>query len=81
MPNINQLRNPDMNGWTPVQMAQASTPSMPEIDRISNPNRSPFMRASMPLAASTNDALDRQFYNGASVPTYRILPAKRGSDT
>lgn len=78
---MKQLRDADMSGWQPVPMAQATAPSMPESGGISIPRRSPFMHAAMPLAASTNDALDKQFYNGANVPTYRILPAKRGSDT
>jgi hypothetical protein len=39
------------------------------------------MLASMPLMATTADAFQRQFYGGANVPTYRILPAKKGSGT
>jgi hypothetical protein len=36
------------------------------------------MIASMPLMASTEDALQRQFYSSQNIPAQRILPAKRG---
>jgi hypothetical protein len=39
------------------------------------------MLASMPLMASTADAFQRQFYGGAKVPSYRTMPAKKGSGT
>ncbi len=83
MPSMKQLSGADMSGWTPVDSSQ-SGPQPPSIwsdsNPINNPNRSPFMRASMPLAATTNDALGRQYYNGAPVPLYRVLPSRRGSD-
>jgi hypothetical protein len=36
------------------------------------------MIASMPLMASTEDSLQRQFYSSQNIPAQRILPAKRG---
>lgn len=85
MPSMNRLRNPDMSNWQQVQTDQSQgpyTPSLPtDPNPINNPARSPFMIAAMPLAASTNDSLGRQYYMGANVPVYRLLPVKRGSDT
>lgn len=85
MPPMSQLRNPDLSNWSPVQPTQNDSfnpPSIPtDPNPINNPARSPFMLAAMPLAASTNDSLGRQYYMGTNVPIYRLLPAKRGSDT
>lgn len=81
MPRMNQLRNPDLSDWKPLPPKESQPDkSLPE-NTVNTYKRSPFMHASMPLSASTNDALDRQFYGGAALPTYRILPAKKGSDT
>jgi hypothetical protein len=79
MPSIKASAKPSLKGWEPAQNASAeggkkATPP-PEPDPTA---RSPFMRASMPLMASTGDAFARQFYAQNGLPSYRILPAKRG---
>lgn len=79
MPPMNQLRAPDMNEWQPVQPPQPSGEKAPDPALTNTPIRSAFMHASMPAAASTADAFQRQFYGGANVPLYRILPAKNGA--
>ena len=70
-----------MQGWEPVSAAPttAAAPRTPPTDPRTR--RSANMLAPMPLIASTNDALTRQFYGGANVPTFRILPAKNGGTT
>lgn len=78
MPSIRSSAKPNMKGWEPATTASQNTP----LNRNPKPSedfntRSPYMHASMPLMASTNDAL-RQFYSQANVPQQRILPAKKG---
>jgi hypothetical protein len=76
MATIRQSQAVNMAGWTPApQPAQAATKSSPPDPRV---KRLPNMLAPMPLIASTNDALTRQFYGGSNVPTFRILPTKGG---
>lgn len=78
MPRMNELRNPDLSNMRQVPVpTPAPTPS-PTQDADPN-GRAPNMLSSMPLMASTGDAFQRQFYGGTNVPTYRILPAKRGA--
>lgn len=79
MPSIKASSRPNLRGWQPAQnpstgTAQAAIP--PEPDPTA---RSPYMRASMPLMASTGDAFARQFYANNGLPSQRILPAKRGA--
>jgi hypothetical protein len=79
MASLKQAAQADMQGWEPVpQQPLAQQPPTPPDP---NENRLPNMLASMPLMASTNDALSRQFYGSSYLPSFRILPAKKGSDT
>jgi hypothetical protein len=75
MPSIRQSANVDMTGWEPAPpnpRPQGMTANDP------NPQRNPAMLASMPAMASTADAFQRQFYGGANIPAFRILPGRRG---
>lgn len=76
MANLRQSARVNMDGWEPAPEKPAKI-GIPSTDADTN-NKSPLMLASMPLGASTNDALQRQFYGGANVPLFRILPAKQG---
>lgn len=79
MPSIKASGRVNTKGWQPVQPASAGDAQRaipPEPDPTA---RSPFMRASMPLMASTGDAFQRQFYAQNGLPQQRILPAKRGT--
>jgi hypothetical protein len=75
-----------MQGWqkAPVQPAHApaQTPQQPPPQSPTGGTipRSPYMLNSMPSIASTADSFQRQFYGGASVPTYRILPPMNGAN-
>jgi hypothetical protein len=79
MPSLRQSRNVNPEGWqqtapTPAPQAPARFP----VPTLSDPTtRSPFMHAAMPLAASTADAFQRQFYGGPGIPTSRILPGRK----
>lgn len=69
----------DMKGYKPAPMTppvSAPRPTYPNPRDL--PGRDPNMLASMPLDASTGDALQRQFYGGGNLPTSRILPAGKG---
>ena len=77
MPSPKQASRVNMAGYKPAPAQPVSTPTRPPEPSTSL--RSPNMLASMPLMATTADAFQRQFYGGANVPTYRILPAKKGS--
>jgi len=78
MPSIKASMKPNMQGWKPspstAETAEKSDspPSPPD-----NQTRSPYMHASMPLMASTNDAL-AQYYSQDNMPQQRILPARPG---
>jgi hypothetical protein len=80
MTTINKSASVNMAGWrpvaTPVAAKPTTTPSSPPTDPRTL--RDPKMLASMPLMATSSDSLTRQFYGGANVPTFRILPVKRG---
>jgi len=77
MPTLRQAANRDMSGYKKVEKpAPVHPPSIPDP---ATSNRNPNMLASMPLMALTGDAFQRQFYGGTNVPSYRILPAKKGS--
>lgn len=76
MPRMRQLTKPNLTGYTKAPNPLPSAARGGASPTLPNPNgRSSMMLAAMPLAASTNDALARQFYGGANVPRYRILPA------
>jgi hypothetical protein len=77
MASLRQAANVNMQGWKPAPAQPPATPSRPPEPDTST--RNPTMLASMPLMATTADAFQRQFYGGANVPSYRILPAQRGS--
>lgn len=82
MPTLKQSSAVNMAGWQPV--ASPATSAQPAKAALSSPvdprnTRNPHMLASMPLMASTNDALTRQFYGGVNVPTFRILPVRGGT--
>ncbi len=77
MASLRQAARTNMEGYKPVAQPRQSTPQRPPETML--PTRSPNMLASMPLKASTADAFQRQFYGGSRVPTYRTLPARRGS--
>ena len=81
MPSIRASALVNLSGWQPAQNVTNGNGS----DKVAEPqihgqNRSPFMHASMPLMASTNDALT-QFYGPETLPQQRILPAKKGGQS
>jgi hypothetical protein len=79
MPSVKQSQGANMTGWQP-----APAPDLQTVDNKGEPpapntypNRSPFMLSSMPLMASTNDALN-QFYGLVSLPFFRTVPIQHG---
>lgn len=82
MAPLNAASQADMTAYTRQDntpaAAPADQPSVPPNWPPQMPNRVTFMLASMPLMSAGGDALQRQFYGGPNVPSYRILPAKRG---
>jgi len=76
MASLRQAANVNMQGYQPAPAQPYSAPSRPPEPSTSD--RNPNMLASMPLMATTGDAFQRQFYGGTRVPSYRILPAKKG---
>ena len=79
MANLKQASKADMSGWEPVPASpfgESQRPSVP--DESNTPGRSPNMLAAMPPEATTGDGLQRQFYGGANIPTFRTLPVGRG---
>jgi hypothetical protein len=86
MATMKQSRNANMKGY---QRAAPVVPQpgvqSPVMHPAQGPNtgvipRSPYMLNSMPSIASTADGFQRQFYGGAAVPTYRILPPQNGAN-
>jgi hypothetical protein len=79
MTTMRQASTVNMAGWqpttTPVAVRPTTAASAPDDPRTT---RNPRMLAAMPLMATSSDSLTRQFYGGSNLPTYRILPAKRG---
>lgn len=78
-PSIRASARPNLRGWQPAQdpsTVDTAKTIPPEPDPT---ERSPYMRASMPLMASTGDAFARQFYAKNGLPQQRILPAKKGA--
>lgn len=83
MPSIKQSSNINTNGWQPSP-APANKADLQTVENKGEPpapntypSRSPFMLSSMPLMASTNDALN-QFYGLVSIPYYRTVPIQHG---
>lgn len=77
MPSIRSSANPNLRGWQPAQtVTQAAQNPQSNGEVKEHHEKSVFMHASMPLMASTNDALT-QFYTTSNMPQQRILPAKR----
>lgn len=86
MPSIKASSNPSMNGWT-QQPQKQDTPTVDQTSQANEPpvemgapNQSPFMLSSMPLMASTNDALN-QFYGNWSIPQFRTVPIQHGGSS
>ena len=79
MPRLNQLRSPDLSNMRQIPVPAPPPATAPTTEADPTSGRAPNMLSSMPLMASTGDAFQRQFYGGTNVPTYRILPAKRGA--
>lgn len=87
MPSVKASQNVSMNGWT-QQPAKTDAPELQETSSQASeppaaggyPNMSPFMLASMPLMASTNDALT-QFYGNWSIPQFRTVPMQHGGSS
>ena len=79
MPSIRQSQNINMEGWKP-STAPVEEPTVKNSPPSGGSSRPAFMLSSMPLMASTNDAL-AQFYNGTTIPTYRTLPFFKGGST
>lgn len=79
MATLRQAARVNTEGYQPLRPQAMATPQIPRSD--TTPTRHPNMLASMPLMASTADAFQRQFYGGSRVPTYRVLPVKKGSGT
>lgn len=80
MPSIKQSQNVSMNGWEATPPKADLQPFQPASEPPQSggyPNMSPFMLASMPLMASTNDALT-QFYGNWSIPQFRTVPVQHG---
>jgi hypothetical protein len=77
MATLRQAARFNMQGYQPAPQQSNSRPQIPPVN--TSPMRHPNMLASMPLMASTADAFQRQFYGGSKVPTYRTMPAKKGS--
>ena len=86
MPSVKQSQNVNTTGWQPAPPKAADSTlenSDPKSEPPANggyPNMSPFMLASMPLMASTNDALT-QFYGNWSIPQFRTVPVQHGGNS
>lgn len=78
MPSIKASASPNLRGWQPALSPPVEQAQKGSYTQLPEPiARSPFMHASMPLMASTNDNL-RQFYSNDNLPQQRILPARPG---
>jgi hypothetical protein len=86
MPSVRQSQNVSMTGWQPAQpktpdtTLQSTDPKAEPPATGGYPNMSPFMLASMPLMASTNDALT-QFYGNFNIPQFRTVPMQHGGSS
>ena len=78
MPRVKASARVNLKDWQPLQNTAPGVDKKDNPPAAKDPNiRRPFMHASMPLMASTNDALS-QFYSPQNIPQQRILPAKKG---
>lgn len=78
MPSLKSSVKVNMNGWEPRIENPSDEGDSPDPGTTPDPEtRNPFMHASMPLMASTNDSLS-QYYSKANTPQQRILPARPG---
>jgi hypothetical protein len=83
MPTVKQSQNVNMDGWQAAPIKVDLQPSQPANQPPTSggyPNMSPYMLSSMPLMASTNDALT-QFYGVQSIPTFRTVPIQHGGSS
>ena len=86
MPSVKQSQSANMSGWTqqlpksgPAELQQTQPAGEPPAAG-GYPNMSPFMLSSMPMMASTNDALT-QFYGNWSIPQFRTVPVQHGGNS
>jgi hypothetical protein len=77
MPTMRQSSSANMSGWV-----QAAAPDQMDLTKDNGPgapdpksvdSRSPYLLSYLPMVVSSDHELDRQFYNGANVPTFRTL--------
>ena len=85
MPSVKASQNVNLSGWQPTPKTEApdlqgSQPANEPPAAGGYPNMSPFMLSSMPLMASTNDALT-QFYGNWSIPQFRTVPVQHGGNS
>lgn len=82
MPSIRASSRVNLRGWQPASNTLPTTPpARPSPTTEPTPSRSPYMRAAMPLMASTSDSFTRQFYSGSNVPQQRLMPVANGTPT
>ena len=86
MPSVKASQITNTNGWTPKPV-KTDAPDLQQTTQASEPpatggypNMSPFMLSSMPLMATTNDALT-QFYGDFSIPQFRTVPMQHGGNS
>ena len=77
MPSMQDSRAADMKGWS-LQLENDQYGTTPDTGPGSAApknvdSRSPNLLSYLPMVVSSDHELDRQFYNGANVPTYRTL--------
>ena len=77
MPSLKASAQVNMKGWEQVINAPSDQQQGDDPSTAYYYTRDPFMHASMPLMASTNDALS-QYYSSTNLPQQRILPARPG---
>lgn len=77
MPSMKQSSSANMDGWQlniqPDQYGSTpdTGPGSPAPKTVDS--RSPYLLSYLPMVVSSDHELDRQFYNGANVPTFRTL--------
>lgn len=86
MPSVKQSQNVSTTGWqqappkTADSALQSPDPKGEPPTAGGSQNMNPFMLSSMPLMASTNDALT-QFYGNWSIPQFRTVPVQHGGNS
>jgi hypothetical protein len=77
MPSMSQSANVRMEGWTlqttPDQYGTTPDSGPGSAAPKTVDSRSPYLLSYLPMVVSSDHELDRQFYNGPNVPTYRTL--------